>query len=82
MSGLYAISDPSHDYPHLSARPFMELAREAYGCRRLYWGSDFSPVLEHLSFAQTIDPLFRLGWSDRDMRDVMGGNLLRLLAER
>lgn len=79
ISGLYAVSDPAHDYPHASARPFVERVREEFGAERLYWGSDFSPALEHVSFDQTIDPVRRFGWSEREVRGVMGENLLRLL---
>ncbi len=79
LSGLYAISQPSHDYPHTSAMPFLRAAYDEFGPRRLYWGSDFSPALEHISFAQTIDPVLRLGWPAAEVCDIMGGNLLRLL---
>ncbi len=79
VSGLYGISDPPHDYPHRSARPVLDLITEAFGTERLYWGSDFSPALDYVSFAQTIDAVSCLAWSDHERLSVMGGNLRRLL---
>ena len=79
ISGLYAISQPSHAYPHLSARPLIQQLYDDFGPARLYWGSDFSPALEHVSFAQTIDPLLAFGWSPNDLRRVMHDNLMRVI---
>jgi len=81
ISGLYAVSNPAHDYPHHSAYPFLNVLILEFGADRLYWGSDFSPALEHVSFAQTIDTIPRLGWSEDDMEAIMGGNLRRLLSQ-
>lgn len=78
-SGLYAVSDPAHDYPHTAAEPFVRLLVEHFGAERLYWGSDFSPALDHVSFAQSLD-LGRGGVLSADeLALVMGGNLRRLL---
>jgi predicted TIM-barrel fold metal-dependent hydrolase len=79
ISGLYAVSDPPHAYPHDSATPFIEILLDRFGAHRCCWGSDFSPSLDFVSFAQTlaIPVLEKLGASDRDR--VMGGNLLRVL---
>jgi predicted TIM-barrel fold metal-dependent hydrolase len=79
ISGLYAISDPAHAWPHAAARPFVDLALESFGPARCLWASDFAPALDFVSFAQTIaNP-----WLDRlaegERAAVMGGNLLRLL---
>jgi L-fuconolactonase len=79
LSGLYAISDPSHDYPHEAAWPFLQQVRTDYGAQRLFWGSDFSPALEHISFSQTIDALNKMGWRREEMEAIMGGNLRRIL---
>lgn len=75
LSALYAISQPSHDYPHPQALPFVELLAEAFGSQRLYWGSDYSPCLEHVSFAQTIDAVAAYPWSPTERQAVLGGNL-------
>jgi predicted TIM-barrel fold metal-dependent hydrolase len=79
VSGLYAVSQPSHGFPHDAARPFVDLLLDRFGPGRLYWGSDFSPSLDHVSFAQATDPvgLGELATEERDA--VFGGNLLRAL---
>jgi predicted TIM-barrel fold metal-dependent hydrolase len=79
ISGLYAISEPAHDYPHAAAAPFIGLLLERFGPERCVWGSDFSPALDFVSFAQTLSNcwLDRLTRAERD--SVMGGNLLALL---
>jgi L-fuconolactonase len=82
ISGLYAISDPSHAYPHLSSRPFLEAVYGAFGPSRLFWGSDFSPALEHVSFPQTIEALLPLGWPAPALRRILGDNLRGLLRRR
>jgi L-fuconolactonase len=75
LSGLYALSNPSHDYPHAVARPFIERIADVFGTERLYWGSDFSPALDYVSFAQTIAAVSDLPWSDSERAAIMGGNL-------
>lgn len=78
-SGLYAISDPAHAYPHHAAEPFIRLLLEHFGVERLYWGSDFSPALDHVSFAQSLD-VDQFGLlSDDELALVRGGNLSHLL---
>lgn len=82
ISGLYAVSEPSHAYPHASARPFVARILDAFGAGRLFWGSDFSPALEHVSFVQTIQAIQELGWSDELLEGVLHRNLVRLLDSR
>lgn len=79
ISGLYAVSDPAHAYPHAAAAPFIALLLERFGSTRCLWASDFSPALEVVSFPQTVSipELDRLPPDQRDR--VMGGNLLGLL---
>ena len=79
LSGLYAISDPPHGFPHAAAKPFVHALLDAFGPARLLWGSDFSPALDFVSFAQTADPHMLEGCSAAETEAVMGGNLLRLL---
>jgi predicted TIM-barrel fold metal-dependent hydrolase len=80
LSGFYALSDPGHDYPHRAAWPYAAALAEAFGARRLLWGSDFSPSLEWVSFAQTIGVLEQLPAIDEAARaQVAGGNLIALL---
>ena len=82
FSGLYGVSDPAHDFPHAAAQPFVDLLLDAFGPARLFWGSDFSPALDYVSFAQTADVRPLAGCSPDEVAEVMGGNLLRLLDER
>lgn len=80
LSGAYAISDPAHGFPHAAARPYVEAVLEAFGPRRLLWGSDYSPALEFVSFPQAADVRALLeGCGPGEIDDVMGRNLLRLL---
>ncbi|WDZ82950.1 amidohydrolase family protein [Micromonospora cathayae] len=79
VSGLYAVSDPPYGYPHAAARPFVELLLDTFGPQRLYWGSDFPPSLDHVSFAQTLYPIGLDRLSPADAADVYGGNLRRAL---
>jgi len=79
FSGLYAISDPSHNFPHTSAKPFLDLVLERFGPSRLLWGSDFPPALDYVSFVQLLDTRLLAGCSGAEIEGVMGANLLRLL---
>jgi predicted TIM-barrel fold metal-dependent hydrolase len=79
ISGLYAISDPPHAYPHAVARPFIEVVLDRFGPARCLWASDFAPALDFVSFAQTIDNPWLDGLAESERAEVMGGNLLRLL---
>ena len=80
FSGLYGVSDPSHHFPHASSRPFVDVLLEELGPSRLVWGSDFSPSLDYVSFAQAADTGLLAGCSEAEIEAVMGGNLLRLLS--
>jgi L-fuconolactonase len=79
FSGLYAISDPDHDFPHDAAKPFVDVVIDAFGPSRLLWGSDFPPALDFVSFAQLADARLLSGSNQAEVDAVMGGNLLRLL---
>lgn len=79
ISGLYAVSDPPYDYPHLQATPFVRLLLDAFGPHRCLWGSDFSPCLDHVSFEQAVQLRQLAGLPEHDSARVMGGNLMNLL---
>jgi predicted TIM-barrel fold metal-dependent hydrolase len=79
VSGLYAVSDPAHDFPHLVARQLLDALLAAFGVERLCWGSDFAPALEFVSFGQVADSRLLAGLGDGAVAAVMGGNLERLL---
>ena len=63
----------------LLEEPFVDLLLHRFGARRLYWGSDFAPSLDHVSFAQTLHPVGLNGLSAAEAADVFGGNLCRAL---
>ena len=79
LSGLYDLTEPTHAYPHHALRGIIDRIANAYGTERLYWGSDFSPVLDHVSFAQAVDAVSALPWSPDERAAIMGGNLRGLL---
>jgi L-fuconolactonase len=62
VSGFYAFTTSPWS-PYLDTLPFVALAREAFGARRMMWGSDFPPVSfregyqNALRFAQLHIPL-------------------------
>ena len=53
LSGFYALSEPSHDYPYEAAWPYVKVLAEDFGTDRLLRASDFSPCLDTLTFFQT-----------------------------
>ena len=55
LSGMYALTRVGHDYPHRAASPYVDLALQHFGPRRMLWGSDFSPCLGWISFPQAAD---------------------------
>lgn len=57
----------------------MDIILDRFGAPRCLWGSDFSPALDHVSFAQTVSTPWLERLDDDDRALVMGGNLLRLL---
>ena len=82
LSGFYAATEPTHDYPHAAAVPLVRILLERFGSERCVWGSDFSPALDHVSFAQST-AVPGLDEYDEPIRAaVMGGNLMRLLGKR
>ncbi len=81
LSAAYAISAPSFAFPHDAAAPFARTILRHFGAERCLWGSDFSPALDHVSFAQTVAIPWLGSVDDRERRQVMGGNLMTLLGK-
>lgn len=80
LSGLYALTDPGHDYPHRAAWPYIQTIAQTFGPGRMLWGSDFSPALEQVSFAQTRGVVDHLpGFSAAERSAILGSNLAGLL---
>lgn len=83
ISGLYSITEPRYDYPHRAAWPYVEALLARFGAGRLLWGSDYTPCLDNLSFAQTLGFLAQLPFlSAEERRAIEGENLLGLLEEQ
>ena len=76
LSGLYALCPHPHDAVRLPVR----LLRSEFGTGRLYWGSDFSPALDSVSFPQTVEAVQDMLYGSREKARVMGGNLLRAIS--
>ena len=79
FSGLYGMCEPQDRFPHEPARPFVEVLLDEFGPSRLLWGSDFTPALDYVSFAQTTDVGLLSSCSTAEVAQVMGANLVRLL---
>jgi L-fuconolactonase len=79
FSGLYGMCEPPDRYPHEPARPFVDGLVDAFGPLRLLWGSDFSPALDYVSFAETTDVGLLSSCSTSEVDQIMGANLVRLL---
>jgi predicted TIM-barrel fold metal-dependent hydrolase len=79
LSGIYAISDPPHAYPHVAAQPFIHELAGAFGGKRLYWGSDYPPCLEYVSFVQAIHCIVDTQFPATTMGDIYGANLRRVV---
>lgn len=82
LSGHHYLTDPSWDYPYTEAhRRVTEPLLQAFGPRRLLWGSDFPAARWHQTYTQSLD-MFRVeshGLSADDIGRVRGGNLDELL---
>jgi len=79
LSGLYAITEPCHDFPHAAARAVVDAVLGSFGPGRLCWGSDFAPALDFVSFGQLADDRLLADLSASEREAVMGENLDRLL---
>src|SRR5205807_1734404 len=79
ISGLYAVCSSGRGY-FTAARPYIQEVYAAFGPRRLYWGSDFSPVLAFVSYSQSIDAVTDIGWPESDLSAIMHGNLTKLIS--
>jgi predicted TIM-barrel fold metal-dependent hydrolase len=78
-SGYYDAHEPPHAYPHIGVHATVSELLEHFGPTRLLWGSDFSPALSWISFAQAVDPWLPPGLSAEELSGIRGGNLRRVL---
>jgi predicted TIM-barrel fold metal-dependent hydrolase len=75
LSGAYAVAP----FPHEAARPFVDCLLEAFGPRRVLWGSDFAPALDYVSFEQAAGTHLLDRCAPEEIDAVMGANLRRLI---
>ncbi len=73
LSGAYACNK----YPHAGLNGLVRSLLQAFGTKRLYWGSDFSPALDHVSFSQTFSAYAEM--SPSLTSDVLANNLTRII---
>lgn len=75
LSGFYAYGD----YPHAKIVPVLKMLRQAFGEKRLYWGSDFSPLLDKASFTQSIHAARVVPWEPLQSKAIFHKNLSRII---
>lgn len=82
VSGFNYNAARSWDFPYPDAQALFSRVRDAFGPRRLYWGSDFPASRDMLTYRQAIE-VVRSGAvvTGPDLDLVLGQNLDRLLAE-
>lgn len=61
-------------YPHPGLGKILQALLDRFGPNRLYWGSDFSPALDDVTFSQTIEAI--RGFTDGNTRAIFSRNLL------
>lgn len=76
LSGQYAAS--SLGYPHPDVQPIVDLVADRFGGHRLTWGSDFSPCLEHVTFAEAVDCVLPSGASPTERDAILFSTADRL----
>ena len=82
LSGFYALEQEDPAYPYPSLRNYLHYIVNNFDRTRLIWGSDFSPALATVTFAQTFEhfsTLEFLGQIDKKM--ILHQNLLQLIAK-
>lgn len=55
ISGFYAYTDRPWNFPYHEAQKWVRMVLDAYGPERMCWGSDFSPVLNHSTYRQSLE---------------------------
>jgi len=82
LSGFYALTEPSYDYPHELAWPYVKVLLKVFGVERLLWASDYTPCLNHHTVPQTLHLFDKMPFlSAGDCEAITGGNLLKLLQQ-
>ena len=73
VSGFYGFTQDTAEYPYCDLHRFVIALRDAYGSRRLLWGSDVPPVLDFSSYTQTFRCLHHIpGLTSCDLEWILG----------
>ncbi|MDP7396537.1 MAG: amidohydrolase family protein [Lentisphaeria bacterium] len=73
ISAWYAFTADVAEYPYADLARFVVALRDAYGARRLLWGSDALPVLDFSSYNQTYSCLRHIpALSEDDLGWILG----------
>lgn len=81
VSGFNYNSRPFWDFPYPASLDLFRTLLDAYGDRRLYWGSDFPASRDQLTYRQSID-VVRTHCAfagDEAIARILGGNARRFL---
>ena len=67
-------------YPFDDILPLVKLALEAYGPRRVIWGSDFPGILKYCTYQEALNPVLNalVGYSSAERAWVLGETAARL----
>ena len=77
FSGFYAYS--KEPYPYSDTIPFIKLAYEAFGAKRIMWGSDFPPVASHEGYAKALGMVDKIPFfTESDKVWILGKTALSL----
>jgi L-fuconolactonase len=55
ISGFYAYTSKPWDFPYYDVHKWVRMVLSAFGPERMCWGSDFSPVLNHSTYLQSLE---------------------------
>jgi L-fuconolactonase len=80
LSGFYALEPKTPLFPYLSLNPYLEYIVANFAVERLIWGSDFTPALDSVDFAQTFKHFSMLAFlSPTQISKILHHNLIELL---
>ena len=77
FSGFYAYS--KEPYPYDDTIPFIKLAYDAFGAKRIMWASDFPPVASYEGYAKALEMVDRVPFFTKSDKDWILGKTALLL---
>jgi predicted TIM-barrel fold metal-dependent hydrolase len=82
-SGMGNVAAPGDEYPYARLADIPLRLRDAFGARRMIWGSDHPVSRRHMTYRQTLAMATRHGpFAEEDLPAVLGGTLTGLLETR